>query len=111
MAFASVPTKDYRWTSGADNVRRFRSSSFGHREFCSGCGTPLQIRVDHQPETIDFPIVTLDEPTSLSPGFHIFWASKIDWFDPRDDLPRHDKFRPDTRGLDGTEPPEQDIRS
>ena len=23
-----------------------------------------------------------------------------------DELPRHDKFRPDTRGLEGTEPPE-----
>jgi len=27
------------------------------------------------------------------------------WFDPGDDLPRHEKFRPDTRGLEGTDPP------
>jgi len=106
MAFASVPTEEYRWTSGADEVRRFRSSSFGHREFCSQCGTPLRIQVDHQPETVDFPIVTLDEPNVVSPEFHIFWGSRIDWFDPGDNLPRHEKFRPDTRGLDGTEPPE-----
>jgi len=32
---------------------------------------PLQIRVDHQPETVDFPIVTLDEPDLLAPKFHI----------------------------------------
>jgi hypothetical protein len=26
------------------------------------------------------------------------------WFDPDDDLARHERFRPDTRGLEGTEP-------
>ena len=28
-------------------------------------------------------------------------------FNPGDELPRHDKFRPDTRGLEGTEPPDR----
>ena len=28
------------------------------------------------------------------------------WFEPKDSLPRHDRFRPDTRGLKGTKPPE-----
>ena len=27
------------------------------------------------------------------------------WFDPGDDLPRHECFRPDTRGREGAEPP------
>lgn len=27
------------------------------------------------------------------------------WFETADALPRHDRFRPDTRGLEGTEPP------
>jgi hypothetical protein len=106
LAFASVPTEDWQWTSGEDRVRRFRSSSFGHREFCSDCGTPLRVQVDHQPETIDFPIVTLDDP-DVRPEFHIFWERKVPWFDPGDDLPRHDKFRPETRGLEGTEPPDE----
>ena len=105
MAFASVPTEDFRWTAGEDKVDRFRSSSFGHREFCGECGSPLRIQVDHQPEMVDFPIATLDEPGDVPPGFHIFWGSKVAWFDPGDDLPRHDKFRPNTRGLEGTEPP------
>jgi hypothetical protein len=63
------------------------------------------MQVDHQPETADFSIATLDEPEAVPPGFHIFYASRIGWFDPGDDLPRHDKFRPDTRGLEGTDPP------
>ena len=105
MAFATVPAEDLRFVAGEAEVRRFESSSFGRRAFCGRCGTPLSIQVDHQPETIDFPIATLDDPDAFAPGFHIFRASRIAWFETADDLPRHERFRPDTRGLEGTEPP------
>ena len=87
-------------------MKEVRSSSFGHRQFCGECGTPFLMKVDHQPETVDFSVTTLDSPEAIAPTFHIFWASKVDWFEPGDELPRHDRFRPATRGLDGTEPPE-----
>ena len=104
MVFASVSDGDFSWTSGGDKVKSVPSSSFGHREFCGECGTPFLMQVDHQPETVDFSVATLDHPDAIAPGFHIFWASKVGWFNPGDDLPRHDRFRPDTRGLEGTEP-------
>jgi hypothetical protein len=105
MVFASVPDSDFTWTSGSDKVKSVPSSSFGHREFCSECGTPFLMKVDHQPETVDFSVVTLDEPEAIAPGFHIFSSSKVGWFESKDELPRHDRFRPDTRGLEGTDPP------
>ena len=103
MAFASVKVGD--WLIEKGEPRRVRSSSFGHRLSCGDCGTPLAMRVDHQPETVDFSIATLDEPGRIAPTFHIFWDSKVAWFDPGDDLPRHAQFRPGTRGLAGTAPP------
>ena len=106
MPFASVPESDFVWREGEALVRWIDSSSFGRRAFCGRCGTPLQVRVIHQPETVDLPVVTLDDPDALAPEFHIFWGSRVGWFNPGDDLPRHDKFRPDTRGLEGTEPPD-----
>ena len=105
MVFASVPDGDLVWTKGAEKVGSVASSGFGHREFCTQCGTPFLMKVDHQPETVDFSVVTLDDPEAITPEFHIFWSSRIDWFEPKDQLPRHDRFRPDTRGLEGTEPP------
>ena len=105
MVFASVPDGDLEWTTGADYVRSVASSSFGHRSFCGKCGTPFLMKVDHQPETVDFSVATLDDPQGIAPSFHIFWSSKVGWFEPADELPRHDQFRPDTRGLEGTEPP------
>ncbi len=106
MAFASVPDGDFNWSEGEQEVRWLKSSSFGRRAFCGQCGTPLQVRVEHQPDTVDFPVVTLDDPAAAPPEFHIFWSSKIAWFNPGDDLPRHEEFRPATRGLDGTGPPD-----
>ena len=107
MPFATVPAGDFSWSKGEELVRWIDSSSFGKRAFCSGCGSPLQVRVAHQPETVDFPITTLDDPAAVQPEFHIFWGSKVSWYDPADDLPRHEKFRPATRGLEGTEPPDE----
>jgi hypothetical protein len=105
MAFASVPPRDLAFTQGEGRLRRFRSSEFGSRQYCGDCGTSLTIQVDFQPETIDFAIATLDDPDRIAPAFHIFRASKIGWFETADALPRHARFRPDTRGLEGTEPP------
>jgi len=105
MMFASVAHGDFAFTRGAEKVGRFQSSGFGHRLFCTACGTPLLMQVDHQPETVDFSVSTLDDPEVVEPGFHIFRASRIAWFETADELPRHDRFRPQTRGLGGTEPP------
>ncbi|MDB5672231.1 MAG: hypothetical protein JWO25_3190 [Alphaproteobacteria bacterium] len=106
MVFASVPAGHLIFTEGAEKVKGFDSSHFGHRAFCGECGTPFTMEVNHQPETVDFSVATLDEPDRIAPGFHIFWDSRIAWFDPGDSLPRHERFRADTRGLEGTEPPE-----
>lgn len=105
MVFASVPAGDLIWTKGADKVKSFPSSSFGHRSYCGECGTPFLMKVDHQPQTVDFSVATLDHPEAVSPGFHIFWSRRVPWFEPGDDLPKHANFRPDTRGLEGTELP------
>ena len=111
VPFASVSTSDFTWTEGEDRVRWVKSSSFGQRAFCGECGTALQVRVDHQPETVDFPVATLDDPDAAAPEFHIFWGSRLAWFNPGDGLPRHEKFRPETRGLEGTEPPDDSSMS
>jgi hypothetical protein len=107
MAFASVKQDDWVPTAGADSIGTIRTSSFGRRFFCEKCGTPLYVMVDHQPATRDFSIITLDDPEAIAPEFHIFWSSKVGWFHPGDDLPRHARFRPGTVGLEGTEPPDE----
>ena len=105
MVFASVPVDDFRFTQGETLVGRFDSSDFGHRLFCTRCGTPFLMRVNHQPETVDFSVATLDQPERALPEFHIFYGSHIPWAPAADTLPRHERFRPDTRGLTPGEEP------
>jgi hypothetical protein len=99
MAFATAPVADYVVEKGAAHIGTVRSSDFGHRKFCRECGTPLLMQVVHQPETVDFSIATLDHPEAIEPAFHIFYASRIPWAAAGDEKPRHERFRPNTRGL------------
>ena len=99
LVFTTFPVGDFIVESGADLIGTTSPVEFGRRRFCTRCGTPLTIAVDFQPETIDVAAATLDEPARVVPGFHIFYANRIPWAEAGDDLPRHDRFRPDTRGL------------
>jgi len=93
MAFASVPASDFVFTAGEDEVGRFASSETGHRLFCSRCGTPLLMRDDAAPATVDFSLATLDRPETVTPSFHIFYASHIGWAPATDDLPLYPRTR------------------
>ncbi len=91
VVYATVPIEDFALVSG--QPRRYRSTSFGERFFCGDCGTPLWMRVDHEPDTLDVTVASLDRPETAPPGFHIWHEARIDWFDVRDALPRHARSR------------------
>jgi hypothetical protein len=107
MVFASIPRAGFAFTQGEAKVKPLTLTAFAERSFCSDCGSPLTVAYDFQPETIDFTVGTLDDPAAVPPENHIFWASKPDWFEIDDDLPKYPRFRPGTRGLEGVEPPQR----
>ena len=106
MVYASIGRGDFTYVEGAEKVKPLVVTSFAERAFCADCGSPLTIAYEFQPETIDFAVCTLDDPAGAPPENHIFWASRPGWLEIDDGLPKHDRFRPGTRGLEGTEPPE-----
>ena len=106
MVFASIARDDFVYVQGADKAKPLVLTSFARREYCADCGSSLTVEYDFQPETVDFTVCTLDDPGSAPPENHIFWSSKPNWLEISDDLPRYPQFRPATRGLAGTEPPD-----
>jgi hypothetical protein len=92
LVFASVRTSDLEIVAGSP--RRFRSTSFGTRSFCPQCGTQLFMQLDDEPGCVDFTVASLDDPAAVPPGFHIWNASRIAWFDTADALPRNEAARP-----------------
>lgn len=99
LVFTTVPRGDFVVEAGADCLSTVRTTPFGTRQFCTRCGTPLTIAVNHQPDEIDVTVASLDLPDEVQPGFHIYCGSSIAWAGACDDLPRRAKLRPDTRGL------------
>src|SRR3954464_10590353 len=66
MPFASIKRDD--WVPvDTRSIKTIRTSSFGQRAFCGACGTALYVEVDHQPDRLDFSIITLDEPAAIAP--------------------------------------------
>jgi hypothetical protein len=93
MAFAKVPIGDFIFTAGEALVSQFASSDFGHRRFCSKCGTPLMMVEDEAPTSVDFSLATLDDPAGIVPGFHLYYTSHIPWAPAADHTPRYPRSR------------------
>lgn len=75
-----------------DLLQAFESSPGNQRLFCSRCGGQLFLMVGHWEHQMFVVLGSLD--SDQHPGHdranekHIFWESKIAWYDPCDDLPR-----------------------
>lgn len=99
MVFATINIDRYRITTGQEQVGSFASTDFGMRTFCLQCGSPLSIHFQHQPDEIDIPVGTLDDPEEVAPKFHIYAAEAPSWMPMMAFLPRYQALRPNTRGL------------
>jgi hypothetical protein len=72
---------------GAENVSWYRSSAAARRGFCRTCGSKLFWQ-PIEGHTIDIVAGSLDQPTGLEIGRHIYVAGKGDYYEIEDDLPR-----------------------
>ncbi len=94
MAFASLPLADVHFEG--EMPARYQSSSIGERWFCQQCGSSIAMWLSYAPDSLDIAMATLDDPTMLPPGFHVWRESRVGWFDTIDALPRHERARPET---------------
>jgi hypothetical protein len=94
VARLTVANAGFTWITRGPGV--YRSSAEAERLFCPACGTQLALR--DEPEHLDVTLASLDDPESVRPSCHIWTASRIDWFDTADDLPRYPENR---RALSG----------
>lgn len=92
QAWADVPIDGFSLLKG--EPASYRSSSWGQRQFCRTCGTPLLHVEIEAPRTVSIYTATLDDPASMPPTHHIWTASRVPWFETADDLPRYPEGRP-----------------
>lgn len=83
-------TASLRWLSGEESVRRYRIPDTRHEKcFCAHCGAALP-RVSEGRGVLVVPAGCLDTPVGLRPEAHICWASRADWDDRLEDVPKLD---------------------
>jgi hypothetical protein len=78
--------------TGKENLSGYESSPGMTRHFCSQCGGQVIIRSAEAPDETFVALGSLDAGQSpghaASEGKHIFWESRVNWYDPDDDLPK-----------------------
>jgi hypothetical protein len=97
-AGAVIDRADIRIES-TENLTTYRTSASFARMFCKTCGCPLFAYEDSEPRLMYFAAGTLDG--GVHPGHpagkeaHIYVASKAEWDQICDDLPKYDASCPD----------------
>jgi hypothetical protein len=86
-ASASVPIGEFAYLRGEPRV--YKSSTWGERRFCGHCGTQLEYRESAAPHTVEINYATLDDPTRVSPSWHVWCASMFPGLSLSDDLPKY----------------------
>lgn len=62
-----------------------------HRNFCSSCGTVILTEFEVEPTNVCIKACSLDDPSWLTPEFHLYITRKQPWLTVGDELPRYEK--------------------
>lgn len=81
---------DVRFLSD-EGLKWYTSSDWAKRGFCKHCGSSLFYRMNDE-DGIGIAVGTLDLPTGLHVGQHIFVKDKGDYYEIADDAPQIERY-------------------
>lgn len=88
VTWFGIPRERLTLDAGEDALVRHRSSEHGTRSFCGRCGSSLFCESARHPEHVDVVLASLLGPIDRAPAMHIYFDSRAEWADVRDELPR-----------------------
>ena len=83
----------FRWLSGEDAIREYRTESGYRVRFCGTCGSPVPMHLEDE-EFVVLQMGALDADPGSRPVYHFWVGSKARWFDPNASLPCHPEEGP-----------------
>ena len=89
LSFVHFPVDCFQWLG--EKPRRYRSSPFAERGFCSSCGSTLTMHEEVLSERVQVTLGSLDHPERVVPDDHVWIQSRIAWFDIKDNIPRFER--------------------
>jgi len=92
--FGEAKNENFRWLQGVDLLSSYVASNGATRQFCRTCGSSMTFKASSgQEERVEFSLGTLDSEINLRPDAHIYFASKANWMEVCDHLPKHAEGR------------------
>ena len=92
--FAGVAKQGFRYISGKDSAKTYKSSADHDRVFCAECGSNILVALEGDPDEVYVSMSSMDGNPECPPGYHIFVGSKAPWHEINDDLPQFDTEPP-----------------
>ncbi len=84
--YADINPDDFTWVNGVDCINVYETASGAGWCFCGKCGSTLAGTTSGQVTSITLGAV--DGDPCVKPESHIFIASKANWFEITDDVPK-----------------------
>lgn len=85
---ASIAAADFHLIAGAELLVGYESSPGEKRHFCGRCGSPLYSQRADLPDAIRIRVGAINEPLNVRPAGSYYTASKCNWWEIHDALPR-----------------------
>jgi hypothetical protein len=86
LSFVHFPVDSFEWMRS--EPKRYRSSRYAERGFCSECGSTLSMHEELLGDRVQVTLGSLDNPHRVTPQDHVWTESQISWFEVKDGLPR-----------------------
>lgn len=78
--FGGVLKRDFKFTSGTDEITHYASSDDHNRLFCRICGSNILVDLSAEPDALYVAMGVIDGDPKLPEGYHIFVGSKAPWY-------------------------------
>ncbi len=85
VTWSSIHRDNFKWLG--EKPMNYRASEIAYRGFCAHCGTHLTFCYNNRPDWIAFTAASLDDPSAITPGAHIWTKSRLPWLKLDDHLP------------------------
>ena len=87
---APVPAASFHLLAGSELLAGYESSPGERRFFCARCGSPIYSQRGDKPGVLRIRVGTINEPLNVRPVASYYTASRCNWWEIHDALPRHE---------------------
>jgi hypothetical protein len=88
VTWGGVSSNQFKFVSGEELLKKYKSSEKVNWCFCSNCGTSLLYIHEEYPDKIYFTVANIKGELDRKADSHVSYEEHVHWFSFKDDLPK-----------------------